>query len=108
MSQSINSQAPTERRFLDFSIETALCGLEFEVVYLILTLEVRSVIIGGHGFWGRGCVYTGGCPKNFSGGYFVSRPRGHFAKNYNFGGPFGTPGCTPCLRQGDVLGDFRF
>ena len=81
-------------------------------------------VIGGHGFWGRGGVYTGGVSEKisappsaaptpggenfFSVGYFISRPGGHFAKNCKIGGPFGTPGCTPCLRQGGVSGDFRF
>ena len=43
MTQSINSQALTTLRFCDFSIETALCGLEFEVIYLIYT-DFRSQI----------------------------------------------------------------
>ena len=73
--------------------------------------HVHTEVIGGHGFWGRGGVYTRGVSEKilappsvvptpggenfFSGGYFISRPRGHFAKNCKIGGPFGTPGCTP-------------
>ena len=63
----------------------------------------------GTGFGEGGVCTPGGCPKKFwrrrhrgggnffSGGNFVSRPGGHFAKNCKIGGPFGTPGCTPSL-----------
>ena len=84
----------------------------------------KSAIIGGHGFWGRGGVYTGGVSKKFRRRLRRRRHRGVeiffqgvillvdpgviLPKIVKLGVPSGPPGATlPCLRQGGVSGNFR-
>ena len=76
--------------------------------------------IGGHGFWGRGGVYTGGVSEKisaptpgggifFQGSILLVDPGVILPKIVKLGVPSGPPGAPPCLlRQGGVSGDFRF
>ena len=66
------------------------------------------VDIGGHGFWGRGGVYTGGVEIFFQGVILLVDPGVILPKIVKLEVPSGPPGAPPpCLRQGGVSGNFR-